>query len=42
MVFRMIGFTLACYGFLLFIVQAFVIRLKFFDNLPTKKLTVFL
>ena len=37
----MIGFTLACYGFLLFIVQAFVIRLKFFDNLPTKKLTVF-
>ena len=37
----MIGFTLACYGLLLFIVQAFVIRLKFFDNLPTKKLTVF-
>ena len=31
----MIGFTLACYGFLLFIVQAFVIRLKFFDKLST-------
>ncbi len=37
----MIGFTLACYGFLLFIVQAFVIRLKFFDNLSTQKLTFF-
>ncbi len=37
----MIGFTLACYGFLLFIVQAFVIRLKFFDKLSTKRLTLF-
>ena len=37
----MIGFTLACYGFLLFIVQAFVIRLKFFDKLSTKNLTLF-
>ena len=37
----MIGFTLACYGFLLFIVQAFVIRLKFFDKLSTKSLTFF-
>ena len=37
----MIGFTLACYGFLLFIVQAFIIRLKFFDRLSTKKLMSF-
>ena len=37
----MIGFTLACYGFLLFIVQAFIIRLKFFDKLSTKSLTFF-
>ena len=35
----MIGFTLACYGFSLFVVQAFVIRLKFFDKLSTKNLT---
>ena len=34
----MIGFTLACYGFLLFIVQAFIIRLQFFDRLSTKNL----
>ncbi len=37
----MIGVTLACYGLLLFIVQAFVIRLKFFDQLSTKTLTLF-
>ena len=37
----MIGFTLACYGFLLFIVQAFIIRLQFFDRLSTKNLTSF-
>ena len=34
----MIGFTLACYGFLLFIVQAFIIRLEFFDRLSTRNL----
>ena len=34
----MIGITLACYGFLLFIVQAFIIRLQFFDRLSTKNL----
>ena len=28
-------FTLACYGLLLFIVQAFIIRLKFVDKLST-------
>ena len=37
----MIGFTLACYGFLLFIVQAFIIRLKFFDRLSTRNLMSF-
>ncbi len=37
----MIGFTLACYGFLLFIVQAFIIRLQFFDRLSTKNLMSF-
>ncbi len=37
----MIGFTLACYGLLLFIVQAFIIRLKFVDKLSTKRLTTF-
>ncbi len=37
----MIGFTLACYGFLLFIVQAFIIRLQFFDKLSTKNLMSF-
>ncbi|MDC3107587.1 MFS transporter [Paracoccaceae bacterium] len=37
----MIGFTLACYGFLLFIVQAFIIRLQFFDRLSTKSLMSF-
>ena len=37
----MIGFTLACYGFLLFIVQAFIIRLEFFDRLSTKNLMSF-
>ena len=37
----MIGITLACYGFLLFIVQAFIIRMKFFDQLSTKSLTLF-
>ena len=37
----MIGFTLACYGFLLFIVQAFIIRLQFFDRLSTKNLVSF-
>ena len=37
----MIGFTLACYGVLLFIVQAFIIRLQFFDRLSTKNLMSF-
>ena len=37
----MIGFTLACYGLLLFIVQAFIIRLNFFDRLSTKNLMTF-
>ncbi len=35
----MIGTSLACYGFLLFIVQAFVIRLPFFDRLSTRGLS---
>ena len=37
----MIGTSLACYGFLLFIVQAFVIRLPMVDRLSTRKLSTF-
>ena len=35
----MIGTSLACYGFLLFIVQAFVIRLNYIDRLSTRSLS---
>ena len=35
----MIGTSLACYGFLLFIVQAFVIRLNYIDSLSTRSLS---
>ncbi len=35
----MIGTSLACYGFLLFIVQAFVIRLNYIDKLSTRILS---
>ena len=35
----MIGTSLACYGFLLFIVQAFVIRVNYIDNLSTRSLS---
>ena len=35
----MIGTSLACYGFLLFIVQAFVIRLNYIDRLSTRTLS---
>ena len=34
----MIGTSLACYGFLLFVVQAFIIRLNFIDRLSTRSL----
>ena len=35
----MIGTSLACYGFLLFIVQAFIIRLNYIDRLSTRSLS---